>query len=843
VPGSLVGVPDRRARRRPHLLALVASYALLALAVAAVGGRLGARAFWLAALAPLATSLYAGVAATRLGDDGVWTESYEWAGALGLSIDLRLDGFSLLMVLLVGVVGVFVFGYAASYFHDGPGVARTAAVLLVFAGSMLGLVLADNVLLLFGFWELTSITSFLLIGTNDEQPAARASALHALLVTGGGGLALLGGLVLIGQAAGTYSLSAILADPPTGGTVTAGVVLVLVGAFTKSAQVPFHAWLPGAMAAPTPISAYLHSATMVKAGVFLIGRLAPTFAATVGPWRWMVLLAGGASLVLGGYRALRQHDIKLVLAYGTVSQLGLLVILFGIGTEEATLAGCVLLLAHAAFKASLFLTVGIVDHQTHTRDLRSLDGLGRRWPVVAGAATLAAASMAGIPPLFGFIAKEYAVHGLLEPGTPARAAVVAVVVVGSMLTVAYSARFVWGAFGPVDPRPGRQRPHVGADAAHPSAAFAAAPVALAGLGLVLGVAPMAANGLVGRALEALGFADAHAELHLWGGFTLALGLSAVVISGGVALFLARGPVERAQARVPRLPSAMGAYEKGLQGLLRGADRLTGVVQNGSLPVYLAVILITAVALPLLPLLSEGGPDQWPDLVDSPLQVVLGVVIVVAALAATATRRRFAAVLLLGAVGYAMVGLFVVQGAPDLALTQVLIETLGVVAFVLVLRHLPEGFRTSMAPARRLIPALIGVAVGLFMFLFMLTAASMRDPSLTADGAADAVAAGDARVSEELLARSEPEAHGRNIVNVVIVDFRGFDTLGEITVLVVAALGVVGLVRAGRRDPTGTAPDPGGDAPDDQGRTAAVPAEDTVTTPDGRATTVEAGGVG
>jgi multicomponent Na+:H+ antiporter subunit A len=806
--------------------------------VGALGGVLGRRAFYVGAAAPAAAVAYAAFAGSRLGEDGAWTESYRWASSLGLSIDLRLDRFSLLMVLLVGVIGTFVFVYAASYFHDGPGVARTAAVLLVFAGSMLGLVLADNLLLLFGFWELTSITSFLLIGTNDEQPAARSAAMHALLVTGGGGLAMLGGLVLIGQAAGTYSLSAIVAAPPDGTTVTVGVVLVLLGALTKSAQVPFHAWLPGAMAAPTPISAYLHSATMVKAGVFLVARLAPAFA-TVGPWRWMVLGAGTASLLLGGYRALRQTDIKLVLAYGTISQLGLLMILFGAGTEATAEAGCILLLAHAAFKASLFLTVGVVDHQTHTRDLRSLSGLGRRWPVVSSAALLAAASMAGLPPLIGFVAKEYALHGLLEPDMPARVAMVAAVVVGSTLTVAYSARFWWGAFGPADTRQGLERTQVGASAPHPRRAFAAGPVVLAALGLVLGLAPMLLDGLVGGALQALGYATAHASVHLWGGFTVALGLSAVVIAGGASLFVGRVRVERWQAGMPHPPSAVGAYERGLQGLLRGADRLTGVVQSGSLPVYLSVVLLTVVALPVVPLLTDGGGIDWPDLVDSPLQIILAIVMVVAAFSVAVTRRRFAAVLLLGAVGYGMVGLFLVQGAPDLALTQVLIETLSVVAFVLVLRHLPEGFRPRMAPGRKVVPAIVGTVVAAFVFVFVLVAGSARDTQLDAERAASAAAAGEASVTEEYLVRSEPEAHGKNIVNVIVVDFRGFDTMGEITVLVVAALGVVGLVGAVRRDPSGRPPEAHGS----QGSTRELPADHTVPMPDASDTTVEAGGVG
>jgi multicomponent Na+:H+ antiporter subunit A len=570
---------------------------------------------------------------------------------------------------------------------------------------------------------------------------------------------------------------------------------------------------------------------MVKAGVYLVARFAPAFA-LVGPWRWIVLGSGGASLVLGGYRALRQHDLKLVLAYGTVSQLGFLVVLFGAGLPELAFAGCVLLIAHAAFKAALFLTVGIIDHQTHTRDLRALTGLGRRWPVVTGAAVLAAASMAGIPPLLGFIAKELALDGLLAEGTPAQAVLLVVVVGGSMLTFAYSARFVWGAFGAADVHHGLERTQVGADAPHASRAFAGAPVVLAGLGLLLGVAPALVAPLVDDAWEAFGFEAQAPHLSLWHGLSVPLGLSALVIAGGAVLFVARVRVERWQAAAPRVPSALGAYERAVRGLLGGSDRVAGVVQNGSLPVYLSVLLLTLVVVPGIPLVASGGPDVWPAWVDSPMQLVLGAIMLVAAVAAALSRRRFAAVLLLSAVGYGMAALFIVQGAPDLALTQLLIETLGTVAFVLVLRHLPDGFPPTVVPGRRVLPAVVGAAVAAFVFYFAVTAGSVSGtptPDASTAGT-DAHAGvqhgetqtGDDTVSEEYLARSLPEAHGHNVVNVIVVDFRGFDTLGEITVLVVAALGVWSLVLVGRRR---AAPDGGGtDDPPERAHEASVEAE-------------------
>ena len=612
---------------------------------------------------------------------------------------------------------------------------RTAAVLLLFAGSMFGLVCSDNLFLLFMFWELTSITSFLLIGTNDENAGARSAALHALLVTGGGGLAMLGGFVLIGQAAGTYSLHAILTSPPSGTTVTVGLVLVLAGALTKSAQVPFHSWLPGAMAAPTPISAYLHSATMVKAGVYLIARFAPAFA-VVGPWRWIVLGRGGASMLLGGYRALRQHDLKLVLAFGTISQLGLLVVLFGAGVPELAFAGCVLLIAHAAFKAALFLTVGVIDHQTHTRDLRALTGLGRRLPVVAAGAALAAASMAGLPPLLGFIAKELALDGLLGDDVPARWVLLAVVVVGSMFTVAYSARFLWGAFGPADTRRGFERTLVGPRGAapleglrgradgprRPRAAVRrrARPHRPAGRRCVGGVrlrGPRPPPHPLARPHRPAGAVGAGRRR--W---------CRCCSSPGTGSSAGRPPC-------PHVPSAAGRLRAVDQGpALRAPARSPVWSRAARCPCTSPSCSSPWWSCPVCRWWPPAGPPSWPDLVDSPIQLVIGSIMVIAALAAAVSRRRFAAVLLLSAVGYGMAALFMVQGAPDLALTQLLVETLGTVAFVLVLRHLPEGFSGPSTPTRKLVPAVVGVLVAVFVFFFTLTSGSVTgtptpDPEL------------------------------------------------------------------------------------------------------------------
>ena len=429
------------------MIALLALHAAVGLGLVAFGGRLGRRSTAVAAVGPAAVLVWLAVVAGGVLDGRPRTEGVAWVPALGLDLDLRLDGYAALFVLLIAGIGVAIFAYSARYLpRRGEGSARLVGLLVLFAGSMLGLVLADDMIVLFGFWELTSITSFLLIGHDHESPRARAAALQALLVTGAGGLALLAGVVLIGQEAGTYRLSAVLADPPSGPAVTAGLVLVLVGAFSKSAQYPFHSWLPAAMVAPTPVSAYLHSATMVTAGVYLIGRLAPAFAG-VGLWRPLVVTVGLVTMVAGGLRALRRHDLKLLLAHGTVSQLGLMVLLLGLGTPDALVAGCALVLAHGLFKAALFMVVGIVEHEAGTRDLRRLGRWGRDWRPAGVVMLVSAASMAGVPLTFGFVAKEEDLAALAGGRFTLAGLVAAVVVAASMVTAAYSLRFAWGASG------------------------------------------------------------------------------------------------------------------------------------------------------------------------------------------------------------------------------------------------------------------------------------------------------------------------------------------------------------------------------------------------------------
>ncbi|MEZ5181844.1 MAG: hydrogen gas-evolving membrane-bound hydrogenase subunit E [Acidimicrobiales bacterium] len=761
------------------------------------GHRLGRRAF---AVAGASTAVGLALAVAHAGevlDGAAVVERRTWVPSIGLTLDLRLDAMGLLMVLLVTGIGVLVHAYAArSFAADREGVHRLAGLLALFTAAMVLVVTADDLLLLYVGWELTSVTSYLLVGWNDRDPRARASALQAILITGAGGLAMLGGFVLIGESAGTYQLSALLASPPAGTAVEVGLVLVLLGAFTKSAQWPFSSWLPGAMVAPSPVSAYLHSATMVKAGVYLVARFAPAFA-DQGAWRPIVLAVGLTTMVLGGWRALRQYDLKRILAFGTVSQLGFLIVLFGAGTPEATAAGVAVLLAHALFKATLFLVVGVIDHQTRTRDIRALGAYGPGWNGPRTSAALAGASMAGVPLLFGFVAKESAYEAFVHPEIAGGTVVLAGLVVGSILTFAYTGRLLLGAFRPgaafegidaIEPLDPTDVPTV-VDPPAPALAFWAPAGLLAAITLLLGLVPDLASHLVGAAASALDGEVEAKHLAVWHGVNQALVLSLITMASGAALVVLGRRVGWVQQRL-RAPFDGGdAYLVGLRGLNRVADRVTGVLQNGSLPVYTGVILVTVTALPALALIGAPLPDDL-SLTSSPGDWAVAALLVVAGAAACVLRHRMAAVLALGAVGYAMALLFVLQGAPDLALTQLAIETLGAVLFVLVLRRLPTHFDDRPTSLSRGVRLAVAGLVSLVVFAFALIAGGVRVAP---------------PVSSTYLAQALPEGGGRNVVNVILVDFRGFDTMGEVTVLVVAALGVVSIARLHRRDDEAIAP--------------------------------------
>ncbi|WP_278236205.1 Na+/H+ antiporter subunit A [Isoptericola sp. AK164] len=760
----------------------------LALSAPVLVARLGRRAFWILALGPAAAAGYALASTTAVLDGRYPVTSIPWVPGLDLSLDLRLDALSWLMLLVVGGVGALVLVYCSAYFaRDAFGTGRFAATLTAFSGAMIGLVVADDLLLLFVFWELTTVFSYLLIGHYADRKASRRAAMQAIVVTTAGGLVMLVGLIVLGVSTGTWRLSEVVAAPPTGTAAVVASLCLVAGAATKSALVPFHFWLPAAMAAPTPVSAYLHAAAMVKAGVYLVARFAPGLSGEP-VWRWSVVALGGATLLVGGYRALRQHDLKLVLAFGTVSQLGLLVLLLGLGTRAAALAGLALLGAHAMFKATMFLVVGAVDVATGTRDLRRLSGLWRAMPVTAAAGLLATASMIGVPPTAGYVAKEAALEGLWHDVTHGadalEVAALAAVVVGSILTVTYGLRFWWGAFGTKASPADGGAPDGGTPAVphrRQPVLLVAPPAVLALGGLLVALVPSAGERVLAPYADTYPAGDP-GHLVLWGGLTPALATSAVVLAAGAVLFWQRVRVERWQSAMPSPRGADVVYRRSMRRLDDLAADVTGATQRGSLPFYLGIVLVVLAVAPGAVILSGllSGSTVAVDVVpwDRPAQAAVVGIVVVAAVLATRARRRLKAVVLVGVAGYANAALFLLHGAPDLALTQVLVETVTLVVLVLVLRRLPPYFTDRPLAASRWVRLALGVTTGVVMMALTLAAplARVQQP-----------------ISVDFPAESVEYGSGRNIVNVTLVDIRAWDTVGELSVLLVAATGVASLV--------------------------------------------------
>jgi multicomponent Na+:H+ antiporter subunit A len=765
------------------MLAILFAHAVATAVAPLLVYRWGRMAFYPLALVPLGSLGWVALNWPQPGR--ATTADVQWVPGLSMNITLRFDGLAAIMSVLVLGIGALVLFYCADYFHHHDGHAEKrlpsfAAELVAFSGAMFGLVCSDNMLVLYVFWELTTVLSFLLVGHYAERATSRRAATQALLVTTFGGLAMLVGIVVLGNLAGTYLLSELIAAPATGPAASIGVVLVLVGALSKSAIVPMHFWLPGAMAAPTPVSAYLHAAAMVKAGVYLVARMTPGFA-DLPPWRPTVIILGVLTMLLAGWRAVREYDLKLILAFGTVSQLGLITLLVGAGGGDLMLAGLAMLCAHAMFKASLFMVVGVIDHATGTRDIRRLAWLGQHSRPILIIAVLATASMAALPPFLGFVAKEADFETVAHSPTLGAAApyVLAGIVIGSLFTTIYSLRFLWGAFG----RKGLPQPSTRvAQMRRPPATFLAAPAILALAGLVFGLWPARLDDVLDDYADTVpGGADYH--LALWHGPGLPLLLSVLVLALGTAAFFGRARLRR--VRVAYLP--LGNADRIYDAVLRGADvfsvRLTALTQRGSMPATQSVILSTLVLLPVV-VLALGARDR-PDfkLWDSPLQVVVGLLILAAALGATVMRNRLAAVLLVGVTGYGCGAIFVFHGAPDLALTQFLVETLTLVIFVLVLRTLPAEADSANMKRFRLLRAALGLAVGATVTTLAAFAMAARTGTPIAELLPDA---------------AYYHGHGANTVNVLLVDIRAWDTLGEISVLLVAATGVASLVFRHRR---------------------------------------------
>ncbi len=773
------------------LLWVVLAGFALALPAPWIERRTGRAAGWLLALLPAALTLYyaSQIPAVSAGQARLF--SMPWVPLLGINLSFHLDGLGLLFALIISGIGTLIVIYGGGYMEDHPQRGRFFAFILMFMASMLGVVTADNMVTLFIFWELTSISSYLLIGFDHGRLEARKAALQALLVTGGGGLGLLAAAILLPMAAGSAELSTIIAggvhlgDHPLYGLILA---LVLLAAFTKSAQWPFHFWLPGAMQAPTPVSAYLHSATMVKAGIYLLARLSPVLGGTPS---WQLLLGGfgAATMLAGAFLALQRTDTKQILAYSTVSVLGTLTFLLGLGGEKATAAMVVYLTAHSCYKGALFLVAGNLDHGTGTRDVARLGLLWRAMPLTAAAAALAGLSMAGVPPLIGYIGKELLLEAALS--SPWRLAATVAVVLAAAATVAIAMIIALGPFwrrAPLAP------PHAHPHEAGPSLWLG--PALLGAAGLALGLAPgLADRLLLGPATAAVRGEWGDMHLGLWHGMNLALGLSVLALVGGLVIYLAIGALRGAGERLAPLMRVGPArwYDWAIEGLFAVARAQTSVLQNGSLPSYIRRVLLVSISLAAWTMLAhDSNLGFWFDLSGIEAhEATVAVIIMLGWMLTLRAKTALTAVIGLGVVGYAVALIFMLFGAPDLAITQFSVETLVVILFVLVVYRLPRPtiYTTHLARLRDL-----AIAGAMGATVTMMILAVLSEPM-------------ESRLAPYFLSTALTEGHGRNVVNVILVDFRAFDTLGEIAVLGIAAFGVYILHRL-RYDPEIVADRPG-----------------------------------
>ncbi|MDO5049960.1 MAG: Na+/H+ antiporter subunit A [Actinomycetaceae bacterium] len=760
-----------------------------------LASRIGRNTLLVLAVAPASAAAWALSQTSRAFSATPPESKLNWVSELGLSIVFRLDPLSWLMTVLVGGIGALVMVYASRYFSkNAANLGRFASIFVSFAAAMLGLVTADHLLIIYLFWELTTVFSFLLIGHHYDRRVARAAARQAIQITGFGGLAMFAGFIMIAQAhGGTYSVASLVARvqmgtyfPTHSGQVIVGAMLIILGAATKSALVPHHFWLPGAMAAPTPVSAYLHAAAMVKAGVYLVARLTPGFTNIPG-WSAVLVTLGLATMLLGGYRALRQFDLKLVLAYGTVSQLGLMVAAVGYGTAATMAAGIVMLIAHAVFKSALFMSVGLVEKTTGTRDLRELTGLRTYKPVLATAAGILAVSMAGIPPLLGYMGKEAFITSFIDgtdaawlqafgdgSGTGRGIDLVALLIlaIGSIFTVAYSWRYWWGAFAKK-----RLRVEMEVDETPKLSAF---PIVLLAAASFAGLYPA---GLQKLTEHIAGNSVGTPHIALWSG-PMPAAVTAVIIAGGVFMAWKRPAVARIQRRLePKRLQVTEIYHWSLLELEVVASRVTAMFQRGSLPWDITTIMVVFTGSVAYALFQVEQTEIRLRLWDSVAQLGIIGLAIVAALATVQAKSRIKAVLALGVVGTAVALLYMTHGAPDLALTQMLVEVVSLVVFVLVLRSLPRHF--SVRPlvasrwARMGLSAMVGVVV-----------------------VGAGVLATQARVALPVSRLIPAEAYsfgaGENVVNVILVDVRAWDTVGELSVLLVTATGVASLIYLTRR---------------------------------------------
>ncbi len=712
----------------------------------------------------------------------VVSTTIEWLPQLGLSASFFLDGLGLLFAGMILGVGLLIILYARFYLSAKDPMGQFYTYLLLFQGAMLGIVLSDNILLLLIFWELTSLSSFLLIGYWKHLPEGRQGARMALTVTGAGGLAMIGGMLILGNIVGSYNLTDILAQ---GDVIKASewympaLILILIGAFTKSAQFPFHFWLPHAMAAPTPVSAYLHSATMVKAGVFLMARMWPVLAGT-DAWFYIVATTGLITMVLGAVIALFKDDLKGLLAFSTVSHLGLLTMLLGFGTKAAAIAAVFHIINHLTFKAALFMTAGIVDHEAHTRDIKRLGGLAKLMPITAIIGTITALSMAGTIPLNGFISKEMMLEEAAHTVWYNNPWIVPVLAtLGSCFSVAYSFRFIFHVFGGAVRDDYPSTPH------DPPFGLYAAPALLTVLVVAIGAMPFLAEPLVTVAANAVTGLDTHPHLKLWHGVTPALWMSVIAFVVGGVLLALHGKLDAIWLRARR-PEAKAIFDAIMESCVTLAKAFARGTHNGVMSRYLALLVVAAVGVGAHAYFTGGISAPTREILPVPPLVWVGWLSLIAAtwLVVSQHRNRFRSLVFISIIGLVISGGFVYLSAPDLALTQISVETVTIMLLLLALYFLPKDTPVESSNGKRLRDAVVAIAGGGAV-------AALAMAFLTRD--VDSISAYH-------LANSYKGGGGTNVVNVILVDFRGYDTYGEIIVLGIAGLTIFALMDALLRGP-------------------------------------------
>ncbi len=731
----------------------------------------------LSSLVPLGLFIYFLQFAGRIADGEVISQTFAWVPSFGVDLGFTLDGLSLIFCLMITGIGFLVFAYTAAYLKGHEYLDRFYGYLGIFMAAMLGVVLSDNVISLFIFWELTSISSFFLIGFNNKEEASRKSAILALAITGLGGLLLLAGVLILGSVSGTYSISEMLssreliANSPQYILI---VALIFGAAFTKSAQFPFHFWLPGAMKAPTPVSTYLHSATMVKAGVYLLMRFTPALGSTEF-WNSTLIIVGGVTMLYAAMHTLFRTDLKGILAYSTIAALGILVFLIGLGTEAALLAACVFILVHALYKATLFLITGIIDHETGTRDVTILSGLRKVLLPVAIAGFLAAISNAGIPPSFGFLGKDLIYEATLHFGNSAILLTALAVITNILLLYA-------GFLAGIKPFMGKL-PEKFSKVHMPSFLMWMPPLILAVLGILIGIFPSIIQGsLIQPAVTALGETGNGIELKLWHGFNTVLALSATTIGVGVLLYFFIKPSARIETIIEKLEylSPKSIVEGFGTGFGYFSNLWTNFFQNGFLRHYVSTIILFLVLVMGYTLLNNTRyVMNFSSFSELTMYEVITVVIMIAGILYTVfSKSRLAAVAAMGVVGLTISLIFVYYSAPDLAMTQFSIDTLTVILFVLVLYRLPKYLKISSYKSR-IKDGVLSITFGTLITILALEVLSEPQGS---------------EMTEYYAENAYVLAKGKNVVNVILVDFRGIDTFMEIAVLTIAAIGVFGLLK-------------------------------------------------